>query len=91
MAVTQADTKYLRFATQGDEQEITIDIDTIRWVGASAAGHACIIKDENGDILFDSEANAAYFIDAHSFRGHCYVTKITIDTMNSGRVYVYRR
>ena len=44
-------------------------LDTIRWVGATTAGHQALVKDNkpSPDTLYESLANGANFIDERSF------------------------
>ena len=58
-----------------------------RWVRATAAGHTCVVKAKVGDVVFESEADGARFIDVHPL--YKFVTGLTIDALDSGKLYVY--
>jgi hypothetical protein len=58
-----------------------------RWVKATSATHQCIVKSTAGDVVFDSEADGANFIDVHPW--YHFVNGIYIQQLDSGILYVY--
>jgi hypothetical protein len=58
-----------------------------RWVKVVASGDQCIVKTSAGDVVFDSEADGANFIDVHPWYHH--VNGIVINKLDSGTLYVY--
>lgn len=91
MAITQSGTQEIIFGAQGDVLPIKLHVKYIRWVGGSAAGHRCIVKDaETGAMLFKSVADGNYFIDVHPLF-QIVPGGIDIDTLDSGEVFVYIR
>lgn len=58
-----------------------------RWISATTAGHKCIVKTASGDMAFESEADGAKFIDVHPL--YKFMNGLTIDTLDSGTLYVY--
>lgn len=62
---------------------------SLRWTGATTAGHACIITDLDGGILFKSEANGAHFIDGWVFPRGQVVNGIMFTALDSGEVTLY--
>lgn len=88
MAVSGANTSVIKFSAASDAITGRIKIRTIRWVGATTAGHTLQITDTNGNIIFESEADGANFIDVHPM--YEIFDGITVSTMSSGDFYVYR-
>lgn len=69
-------------------------IESIRWVGATTAGHAAIVTDNrtSPDTKFSSLANGANFIDEKSYIGapsnsRC-LGGIIVPTLDSGILYI---
>jgi hypothetical protein len=58
-----------------------------RWVSATGSGHKCVVKAASGDSAFESEADGEKFIDVHPL--YKFMNGITIDTLDSGVLYVY--
>ena len=88
MAVTGNAIGILKMTASADAVLGKMKIDFIRWVGATTAGHSCILKDTAGNVLFESEADGANFIDVHSLP--LVVDGIDVDTMDSGTLYIYQ-
>lgn len=59
---------------------------SIRWVGATTAAHACILKDGAGRIVWRSVASGANFVDVD--RPENYWDGLSVDTIGSGIVYI---
>jgi len=69
-------------------------LDAIRWVGATTAGHQCVIQDGNSNVIFESLANGANFIDERSFGAEYtgprrVIAGIKVTTLGSGKVYLH--
>lgn len=67
--------------------ERNLRIKAIRWVGATTAGHALILDDQDGNVVFHSVAAGANHVDAHNVE--TVVNGLTVDTIASGTCYVY--
>ena len=61
----------------------------IRWVGATTAGHSLVVNDTNGDMIFESVADGANFIDVHPIFE--IIDGVVVATMQSGTLYVFYR
>lgn len=64
-----------------------VRISWLRWVGATTAGHALSVTDTAGNVIWESEADGANFIDM--FPVYKIVTGVKAATMDSGTLYVY--
>ena len=71
-------------------------LDTIRWVGATTAGHQAIVKDNKGtpDTIYEGLASGANFIDERSFGAEYagprrVVGGLAVTTLSSGKLYIY--
>jgi hypothetical protein len=66
-----------------------LDFERLRWVDPTAAGHQVILKDEDGNVVFEAVAsgdNTEYESEAPMrTRG------LIIDTIDSGTLYLYHR
>lgn len=87
MSVSGLEHQIACFTAPGDSISGRHLLKHIRWVGATTSGHALIIKDSAGVVIFDSLADGSNYIDVHPF--YRIVDGIVIDTMQSGRVYAY--
>ncbi len=61
----------------------------IRWIGATTAGHSLVVNDADGDMVWESEADGANFIDVHPIFD--IIDGITVATMQSGDFYIWIR
>lgn len=86
MAVSGILSGFVKMTAASDSITGKFFVKSIRWVGAAAAGHAAIVKQEDGQEIFDSEADGQYFLDIIPV--YKWVTVITVDTLDSGRIYV---
>ena len=71
-------------------------LDTIRWVGATTAGHQAIVKDNKTSpaTVYEGLANGANFIDERSFGAEYagprrVVGGLAVTTLGSGKLYIY--
>ena len=88
MAVTGRVINILKMTAAADELlDTTLPIESIRWVGATTAGHSCVVTDGTGNVLFESVADAANFVDAYPI--YKAVQGVIVATLGSGTVYVY--
>jgi hypothetical protein len=72
-----------------DESDVTelILFRKVRWVvKGGTAGDECILKDELGNVLFHSVADGANFVDSFELNR---MARITVDTLDSGELYLY--
>jgi len=76
-----------RSVTEGDVLSGITQVSTIEWVGATTAGHQCVLTDENGDNVWESVADGQYFKDVHAHFD--WVRDLTVTTLDSGTLYVY--
>lgn len=88
MAVTGTDTGVLNFSASTDSYAGVCILSSLRWVGATTAGHKCRITDGASNVLFTSEADGANFIDGWVFDKK-WANGIYIASMNSGAVQIY--
>lgn len=85
--ITGQDSGVICFDAPGDVLTTDVFVKHMRWVGATTVGHKLIVRDENGDVMLESIADGQYMIDVHPFYRH--MKGITIDTLGSGKLYVY--
>lgn len=76
--------KYLNGANPGPN----LRIKGIRWVGATTAGHACVIQREDGLVYWESLAAGANGVE-ESFTERVWQKDFKLVTLGSGRVYIY--
>ncbi len=90
MAVTGTGTNVLHITSSTDvvSTASVFRIASIRWVGATAAGHTCVVTDGAGNPLFSSIANGANFVDGWVF-DHKTVAGLVLTTMASGAIDLY--
>jgi hypothetical protein len=88
MAVTGTDTGVLNFSASNDSFVGVSILSSLRWVGATAAGHKCRVIDQASNVLFTSEADGANFIDGWVF-DRKWSNGIYISSMNSGALQIY--
>ena len=60
----------------------------IRWVGATTAGHACVIQDEDSVVYWESLASGANYIESDLME-RVWQKDFKLVTLASGRVYIY--
>lgn len=62
----------------------------IRWVGATTAAHAAILKDKNGKVKWSSVASGANYVESDTIytRPGQNWDGLTVDTLGSGKLYV---
>lgn len=63
-----------------------IYIKSIRWVGATTAGHTAVLQNKNGRVFWASEAAGNNFIDEFLYEG--WVEGIILSTLASGKIYI---
>ena len=89
MAVTGTNTGMFRFSAEGDTMAGVYFLDSVRWVGATTAGHRASIQGTvHGNTVFEAEADGANFTDGWVFHRQS-INGITIATMQSGVMDVY--
>jgi hypothetical protein len=59
----------------------------LRWVGATTAGHSLVVNDADGNVIWESEADGANFIDILPFWRR--VNGVTVNTIDSGNLFIY--
>lgn len=62
-------------------------VKNIRWVGATTAGHACIIQDADGVVLWESLASGANYVES-DLTERVWRKDIKLPTLGSGRLYI---
>jgi hypothetical protein len=82
-----AGTTLLRQALAPGES-INLRIKGIRWVGATTAGHACVIQDEDGVVYWESLATGANYVESDLME-RTWQKDFKLTTLASGRVYIY--
>ena len=90
MAVTGTGTGILHITSSTDVVASTnvMILSSLRWVGATAATHTCVITDGAGNVIFSSVANAANFVDGWVFDSK-WIAGIAFSAMGSGAVDFY--
>ncbi len=63
-----------------------LTVTRVRWVGASTAGHACILKDGQGRVRWHSIASGSNYVEGDS--GFA-ANGLIVDTIQSGTLYLY--
>jgi len=89
MSVTNEEGSPVIFTASGDVSTKSFIMDSLRWVGAGAAGDACVVKDGNGAEVFKSQANGANFIDGWVWKRK-WMHGVEVSTMTSGTLYIYK-
>ncbi len=59
---------------------------TLRWVGATTAGHQCILHNAAGRVVWKDEASGANYVSES--RIVLPWNGLTLDTLGSGEVYI---
>ena len=90
MAVTGTGTGVLTITSSTDAipSSTVMVLSSLRWAGATAAGHSCEVTDAAGNVIFYSVANAANFVDGWVFDNK-WVAGLALTTMSSGELQVY--
>jgi len=65
----------------------------LRWVGATAAGHQCVLTDQSGNVFWESFAAGANYVEETDFstynqKGNT-LNGIRLTILGSGRLYLY--
>ncbi len=89
MAVTGLKKGRVKMSGATDSFPDVVFVKYVRWVGATTAGHSLVINDSDGNMVWESEADGANFIDVHPIFD--IVDGITVATMQSGDFYVFIR
>lgn len=63
-----------------------IYVKSIRWVGATTAGHTAVITNKNGRTIWASEVAGANFIDESLWES--WIDGLSISTLASGKIYI---
>ena len=90
MAITGTGTNILHITSSTDVVSSTtvMLLSSMRWVGATAAGHTCTVTDGAGNPLFSSVANAANFVDGWVFDSK-WIAGLILSAMDTGALDVY--
>ena len=62
-------------------------VKSIRWVGATTAGHTAILKDAAGRVIWESVAAGANHVEDDLIEE--WWDEIDVDTIASGKLYIY--
>jgi hypothetical protein len=89
MAVSNTGDSPLIMSAQGDADTRQFIVTWVRWNGATTAGHTLTLKDSAGNIIFESVADGANFIDMQPIFKPC--RGLSLTTMQSGTLYVFYR
>lgn len=59
---------------------------TIRWVGATTAGHKCVVKDAAGEVKWEDVASGANYVT----EGRIEIdwNGVAVTTLDSGKLYI---
>ena len=87
MAVTGFNVQVLKMTAALDAQVGRLHIGMIRWINGAAADDECEITDIAGNVLFNSIADGANFIDLHPL--YKWVDGVILSKRDSGTVFIY--
>jgi hypothetical protein len=87
VAVSNLGASPLILSAQGDSDSRQFLVSWMRWNGATAASHTLQVTDAAGNIIFESEADGANFIDIQPIFKPC--RGIVVAHMDSGKLYVF--
>lgn len=78
-----------RCTAAGDSLSGTLHVSYVRWVGATTAGHECILRERDGTgvIVFASLADGDNFLDVMAIKR--WLHGFYVDVLDSGVLYVY--
>lgn len=63
-------------------------VKTVRWVGATTAGHKATIKDRNGKVMWDSVAAGANYVESELIEDITSWDGIAVTALDSGKLYI---
>jgi len=89
MAITGTTTLVWKFTTAPGAVTGSILLESVRWVGATNAGHTLEVTNTAGAAIFASEASGANFVDGWVWK-RLWADGIIVTTMDSGILYLYR-
>ena len=87
MAFSGFNIQILKSTTALDAQTGMLHVGYIRWINGAAADDECEVTDTAGNVLFNSIADGANFIDLHPL--FKWVNGVIISTLDSGTVFIY--
>lgn len=65
----------------------------IRWTGATTAGHQAILQDQNGNLFWESVADAANYVEESDFAKYNsqrnVINGFKVPTLGSGKLEIY--
>ena len=64
-----------------------IRVKNVRWASATTAGHGCIIVDSNGDVLWQSVASGANYVESDIIE-RWWQKGFRLSGLGSGTVYI---
>lgn len=76
----------LKYLAPGEGPNLRIK--AIRWVGATTAGHACIIQDEDSIVYWESLASGSNYIES-DLTERVWQKDFKVTTLASGRLYIH--
>jgi hypothetical protein len=75
-------------STLAPGESLNTRVKAIRWVGATTAGHACVIQDEDGIVYWESLASGSNYIES-DLTERVWQKDFKVTTLASGRLYIY--
>ena len=87
MAVTGYNVQVLKMTAALDAQVGRLHIGMIRWINGGAANDEFELTNTSGDVLFNSIADGANFIDLHPL--YKWVDGVIVSKLSSGTVFIY--
>lgn len=78
----------LRAALAPGESANSLNVKAIRWVGATTAGHACVIQDSDGIVYWESVAAGSNYVES-DLTERVFQKDFAVPTLASGRLYIY--
>lgn len=75
-------------STESDALTGVLHVKSLRWVSVSAAaGHKVEVEDSDGNVIFESVADGANFVDSVDIDEK--VNGVVVSDLDSGSLYVY--
>jgi hypothetical protein len=66
-----------------------IRVNTLRWVGATTAGHTCQVEDKNGEVIWSAVATGSNYGEESGLLGNTNFDGFELAVIGSGILYVY--
>jgi hypothetical protein len=85
--IDTAGTTLLR-STLAPGEPTNLYVKSIRWVGATTAGHAAVVQDEDSVVYWESLAAGSNYVES-DLTERVWQKDFKVTTLQSGRLYIY--